>query len=171
MQRHVSILISNTDCLNNNWSRCCRAQAALSLRIDLRSWLARCRLRNSEHVRTYRTFLSVTLICISQRYVCHDLAVTVQSEFRNPTVRRWRQVVAVTLSSILVFWMAIGWAGYLRFGEGVSASVLDEVQPINRVHFLRMIASVFHPCLTPCCSFRTTTYWPPRLAFCSASAF
>lgn len=66
---------------------------------------------------------------IANMYVCHDLAVSVQSEMVRPTLRRWRGVVAVTLSSILVLWMAIGWAGYLRFGENVMDNVLEEARP------------------------------------------
>ena len=67
------------------------------------------------------------------RYVCHDLAVSVQAEFQGGTVRRWRQVVGSVLVVILLIWWAIGWGGYLRFYDKCEANILDMVPVITYI--------------------------------------
>jgi len=100
-------------------------------------------------------------------YVCNDLAFNIIGSLKDPTIKRFRQVVGVAMGGTVGACALIGISGYLLFFQDVQANILDSFPTKDLVATIGRCLSAFG--VTLCIPF--TAFMPRISILMSLSAF
>jgi len=98
-------------------------------------------------------------------FMCHVSFVPIAAEMENPTPKRFATVVILAMFGVFGLYIMIGVGGYLRFGPGVDANVLNNYPP----NYVPAIIARLGCCHLWCC-YRYSKYqlcvWISRFYLC-----